>query len=225
MELQILPVLTPEEVGQVLSGLSHVTFTNGKATATGGARDVKENLQAERGSTDFSALDNLIFRALQRSLRDFQMFAYPKRILAPSYARYEPGMEYGTHIDGAVMEAIPLRTDLAMTIFLSAPDSYDGGELAIRIRAWANRKSSWAPGEAVVYPATTLHRVIPVTRGALRMVAVTWIQSTVKDPRMREILYDLGRTIREAEQTSPPAANILILSKCYHNLLRYAADL
>ena len=222
MDFQILPVLSQDAVAQLLAQLARASFVDGKATASGVAKQAKHNLQAERGeSVPFAALDELIFSAL-RSSSEFQMFAYPRRILPPSYSRYEPGMEYGTHIDGAIMGGgHPMRTDLAMTLFLSAPDSYDGGELIIE-QSFGEHEIKLPAGEAVVYPASSLHRVAPVTRGA-RMAAVTWIQCSVRDERLRAILYDLGRTSQDAE-AAQDSAGLLLLSKCYHNLLRYAVD-
>ena len=221
MEFQILPVLSTEEVKRFLAEFSRAKFADGKSTASGAALAVKHNLQAERSGGEWSGLDGILFAAL-RDNHEFQLFAHPRRILAPSYSRYEPGMRYGTHIDSAIMGgANPLRTDLAMTLFLSAPDSYEGGELVIE-SASGEQEIKLAAGEAVVYPATTLHRVAPVTSG-VRQVAVTWIQSAVRDPSLRSILYDLGKAERNAEEAKDGAATLL-LSKCYHNLLRYAVD-
>jgi PKHD-type hydroxylase len=220
MEFQILVVLTPDELTQVLSELSQATFVDGKATASGAAREVKQNLQAERSGAEWAALDEIVFSALRRN-QEFQAFAIPKRILPPRYSRYQPGMQYGWHVDSAIMGAQPMRTDLAMTIFLSPPDSYDGGELAIE-SSLGEQEVKLAAGEAVVYPAGTLHRVTPVTRG-VRLAAVTWIQCAVRDERLRSILCDLGQALHQAEAANDTEA-ILLLSKCYHNLLRYAVE-
>ena len=221
MEFQILPVLSPEEVECFLEEFSRATFVDGRLTAFGAAREVKQNLQAERSSAEWTALDEILSSALRRN-QEFQLFAHPKRVLAPSYSRYEPGMQYGSHIDSAIMGgAHPLRTDLAMTVFLSAPDSYEGGELVIEL-SQGEQEVKLPAGEAVVYPASTLHRVAPVTRG-VRQVAVTWIQCAVRDASLRAILYDLGTATHHAEAAEDAAA-VLLLSKCYHNLLRYAVD-
>lgn len=221
MDLQIIPVLSPDQVAHLLTELGKAKFVDGKATALGIAREVKHNLQAERSGTWSAALDEMIFAAL-RANKDFQLFAHPKRILPPSYSRYEPGMQYGAHVDGAIMGgAIPLRADLAMTLFLSSPDSYEGGELVIGLAG--EQQVKLMAGEAVVYPAGTVHYVAPITRG-VRMAAVTWVQCSVKDERLRAILADLGQAISDAE-TAKDSAAVLLLSKCYHNLLRYAADI
>jgi PKHD-type hydroxylase len=222
MDFQIIPVLSHDEVDRFFVELERATFVDGKATASGVAREVKHNLQADRSGAQLTAMDNTIYSALRAS-KEFQAFAQPKRILAPSYSRYEPGMEYGAHVDGAIMGgAQPMRADLAMTIFLSAPDSYDGGELVIDL-PFGEQQIKLPAGEAVVYPASSLHHVAPITRG-VRMAAVTWIQSAVRDERLRAILADLGQAVNSAEAAQDKAATVL-LSKCYHNLLRYAADL
>ncbi len=227
MEILTLTVLSQDEVDRLLSGLSAATFVDGKATAKGAAAEVKRNLQLDRGASDWSALDDLIFAALRRN-RHFQSFAYPKRVLSPTYSRYEPGMHYGQHIDSAVMGAQPMRTDLSVTIFLSPPASYEGGELAIQ-SSLGEEEVKLAPGEAVVYPSTSLHRVKPVTRG-VRMAAVTWVQCSVRDERLRSILYDLNVALEKAEAI--PKADgasglelFQVLNKSYHNLMRYAVDL
>ncbi|MGH9723198.1 MAG: Fe2+-dependent dioxygenase [Bryobacteraceae bacterium] len=221
MELQVLPVLSTEEVQRFVAELSRATFVDGRATAVGVAQDVKQNLQLPRAGNEWAPLDEIVFSALRRN-REFQIFAHPKRILAPTYSRYEPGMHYGTHIDGAIMGAPhPMRTDLAVTIFLSAPESYEGGELIIELPL-GEQEVKLAAGEAVVYPATTLHRVAPVTRG-MRQAAVTWIQCAVRDERIRAVLYDLSKAVDRAE-AAQDKEGVLLLSKCYHNLLRYAVD-
>lgn len=220
MDFLVVPILSADEVQKLQTELTSATFIDGKATAVGAAKDVKQNLQMQRSGA--SSLDEIIFAALKQN-REFQDFAIPKRVLPPTYSRYEPGMHYGSHVDGAIMGAPhPIRTDLAMTIFLSPPDSYDGGELAIEM-AFGEQEIKLNSGEAVVYSATTMHRVAPVTRG-VRMVAVTWVQSAVRDERLRSILFDLSKATHQAEGAGDKST-LTVLSKCYHNLLRYAVDL
>ena len=220
MNYQIIPVLDAAEVARVLRALEAHPFVDGKATAGGIARDVKQNLQAEREGDSLSALDQLVISALQRN-EVLQAFAFPKRLRPPIFARYEPGMEYGAHVDGAIMNdhGSLLRADLAVTLFLSSPETYDGGELVIEL-PYGEEEIKLEAGEAVVYPADTVHRVAPVTRGA-RIVAVTWVQTAVQDERMRTLLFDLYRTIGKVEAGEDPR---LLLSKTYHNLLRITAE-
>jgi PKHD-type hydroxylase len=223
MHCQIFQILDQAEVHQGVSSLSRDLFVDGKKTATGRARDVKHNLQVDRTGPDLTDRDRVIIAALGRS-EAFQTFAFPKRMLLPAFSRYDPGMDYGPHVDSAVMGpgGEPLRTDLAATIFLSDPGSYEGGELVLEL-PFGEQEIKLQTGEAVVYSATTLHRVAPVRKGA-RLVALTWIQSTVRDERLRAILTDLSTALRKAEKSGDREL-ATVLNKSYHNLLRYAGEL
>lgn len=220
MDFQILHILEPQEVQQIVSHLERQTFEHGKLTAHGRARDVKHNLQMERSTPEPSEADRILLNALGRNPL-FQAFAIPKRVGAPTFSRYEVGMEYGNHVDGAIMGSgiDAIRTDLASTIFLSDPASYDGGELILEM-SFGQQEIKLGAGEAIVYSATTLHRVAPVTRG-VRLVGLVWIQSAVPDERLRSILFDLNAAIRRADG-SADAELVTHLNKSYHNLLRYA---
>src|SRR5579872_2355676 len=135
MNYQVFHLLQREELETVVSFVARQTFADGKATAKGLARAVKNNLQIGRTGPELSEADRILISALQRN-RDFQSFALPKRIMMPLFSRYDPGMEYGAHIDDGIMHSRngdPVRSDIAVTIFLSPPESYDGGELAIRL--------------------------------------------------------------------------------------------
>jgi PKHD-type hydroxylase len=221
MNCEVFRLLQTGEVDRIVRDLATRTFKDGKATALGQAREVKHNLQVERSGADLSVIDDIVVASFGRN-RDFQAFAMPSRFVTPIVSRYEPGMAYGAHVDNSLMGGFNgLRTDLAMTLFLSPPASYDGGELVIH-EAGGQREIKLDCGEAVVYPATSVHHVAPVTRG-VRLAAVTWIQSAVHDERARAILYDLSHALRQAEdQKNHDMA--LLLSKSYHNLIRYAAQ-
>jgi PKHD-type hydroxylase len=223
MNFQIFRILEREEVDRMLSTLVRQTFVDGKVTAQGPARDAKNNLQVERRGPDLTDLDHIVLSGLRRN-EDFQAFAFPQRLLLPIFSRYEPGMEYGSHVDNAVMgtgnEA--LRSDFAVTLFLSEPDSYDGGELVLEM-AVGEQEIKLDAGEAIVYAATTVHRVAPITRGA-RLAAVTWVQSAVKDERLRAILFDLG-TVSKQVEGKVDSGTVTLLHKSYHNLLRHSIDL
>lgn len=221
MDFLTCRLLEHDEVHAVVRELSRHPFADGKLTAAGQAREIKHNLQIDRERTATAEADKIIVAAFGRS-SDFQSFAMPQRFVMPIYSRYEPGMEYGPHIDNALMGGFNgVRTDLAMTLFLSDPSSYDGGELVIHTLA-GQEEIKLDCGEAVVYPASSIHHVAPATRG-VRLAAVTWIQSVVADERMRAVLYDLARASRLAETA---AANDLrqLLAKSYHNLIRYASQ-
>lgn len=227
MNFQILDILNAEEIAEILSDLSGQTFIDGKLTASGIARSVKNNLQVggtgEDGELpDTELIDTLVMNALWRN-EQFQAFTQPRRIVAPLYARYDPGMQYGSHVDVAIMgpDEEPVRSDLAMTIFLSEPTDYGGGELVLEL-PFGEHRIKLRAGQAVVYTATSLHRVEPVTEGR-RLVAVTWIQSLVRDESLRTILYDLSSAAAETQKLG--AAEITAtLNKTCHNLLRYAAE-
>ncbi len=224
MQLQILRVLSAVEAQQIVKELDSWNFVDGKSTATGIAADVKRNLQGERKESGPTSLDERLLAAL-RANTVLRAFAYPKQLALPHFSRYEPGMEYGTHVDGAIMGggggSPPFRTDFAMTLFLAPPDSYDGGELVIQDN-FGEQEIKLDAGEAVVYSANSLHRVAPVTRG-VRLAAVTWIQSSVRDERVREILFDLQRAM-SAATPKIDASTLLLLSKCHQNLLRLVVE-
>jgi PKHD-type hydroxylase len=223
MNYQIVRILEPEELAQILPRLAAGKFVDGKLTASGPAREVKNNLQVERSGPELTELDQILLAAVRRNPL-FQAFSFAKRILLPVFNRYEVGMEYGPHVDSAVMGkgAEQIRTDLSMTIFLSDPASYEGGELALETPLGEDEIKLDA-GEAVVYPSTTVHRVTPVTRG-VRLAAITWIQSSVPDERLRGILFDLRNAVAKADSAGDPELRTL-LHKSYNNLLRLALDL
>jgi PKHD-type hydroxylase len=220
MNYQIISVLEPAQASNILQSLAKLPFIDGKATAQKIAKAVKNNLQADRGNAGISELERLVSQTLFAN-SEFQSFAFPKRLRSPIFSRYEPGMNYGAHVDSSIMHenGTPLRADLAVTLFLNEPESYDGGELIIELPS-GEEEIKLSAGEAIVYPANTVHRVAPVTRG-VRMVAVTWVQTAVQDERMRVLLTDLQRALEQVEAGKDPR---LLLSKTYHNLLRITAE-
>jgi PKHD-type hydroxylase len=223
MDFQIAQVLERSELQQIVSSLARQAFTDGKLTASGFARRVKNNLQASRTGPQITEIDQIIFSAFRRN-EVIQSFAMPRRQTLPQFSRYDPGMEYGSHVDAAVigMGNDAMRADLASTLFLSDPAAYDGGELVLELPSGAQEIKLEA-GEAIVYSATSLHRVAPVTKGS-RLVALTWIQSTVPDERLRSILFDLHIALKQAD-AGGDAGLTTSLSRSYHNLLRFAVSL
>jgi PKHD-type hydroxylase len=225
MDYQILPILDPAQVARLLAALAAHPFVDGKATASGIAREVKENRQAERSTgpaaQTLAELDQIVITALCAH-RGFQGFAFPRRVRPPIFSRYEPGMHYGSHVDAAYFndQGSLVRADLSVTLFLSDPTSYEGGELLIQ-QSYGEEAVKLQAGEAVIYSSETVHRVAPVTRG-VRIAAVTWVQSAVRDPRIRTLLFDLAASLKKLEQGEDPA---LLLAKSYNNLLRLSADL
>ncbi|MEZ5823816.1 MAG: Fe2+-dependent dioxygenase [Geminicoccaceae bacterium] len=213
-------VLDSEELAGINSILSKLEFVDGRATAGWNARLVKNNEQAG-SSAGLRQVQDRLTRALERH-EMFAAFALPRRILPPIIARYGEGKAYGDHVDDAVMGQPPMRTDLSCTLFLSPPESYEGGEL-VAVGRDGEEAIKLPAGAAVIYPSDTLHRVEPV-RSGIRMVAVTWIQSLVRDRAVREILLDLElarRTIFEAEGKTPVFD---IISRARSNLMRHSVE-
>jgi PKHD-type hydroxylase len=220
MILTIDNVLTAGELNQLDAGLAATQFVDGRATAHGGAVRVKNNLQAQGGAARIPELQKLVLTALARN-ETFSSFALPRQVLPPMFNRYDSGMYYGDHIDQAVMPGMsPLRTDLAMTLFLS--EDYDGGELVIG-SDYGPQRVKLPRGSLVLYPASTIHRVEPVTRGS-RLAAVTWVQSFVPEHERRQMLAELAQLKTQVEQTAPNSTQSLQLQKIRANLLRWWVD-
>jgi PKHD-type hydroxylase len=216
-------VLTAEEVAASRDALADAIFEDGKATAGPAVKSSKINEQVAREQEDVSDLDSLVLSALSRHAL-FTSLVQPKRLLAPLYSRYRPGMRYGTHIDNPILGgAQPMRADVSITLFLSDPSSYDGGELTIESPGGA-RQIKLPAGDAIVYSTTAFHQVEPVTRGE-RLVAVTWAQSYVRDSELRQILHDLNAVVQSLLEQNPKAPQTQLLAKCHSNLLRRFAEL
>lgn len=215
-------VLTPEELNWVTSQLLNGEFVDGKITAGVGA-SVKENLQLNTDSTLANELNKVVIQALWRA-QPFQMAVRPKIIRPAIFSKYEPGMKYGTHIDNALMagENYMMRTDLSVTMFLSPVSSYTGGELVIE-SPQGEQAVKLDCGALVVYPSTSLHRVEMVTQG-VRLAAVTWVQSLIRDAHQREILLDLDTAMQSIFEKHGKTPEFDSLCKTYTNLLRLWAE-
>lgn len=215
-------LLTEDEVARLVSMLEKVEFEDGRATAGPGAVGQKRNLQA-RGKPVEKASE-LVTQALGRDER-VRLYALPSKILPPMFSRYEPGMAYGDHVDNAIMVGaggMAIRTDLAMTVFLSDPDSYRGGALMVGTDGQP-RELRLPRGGAVIYPAATLHRVSEVEEG-VRLAAVTWLQSYVREPARRSILYELGTLARSLREDADDAERARRVNKVRANLMRMWAE-
>ena len=217
----IADLLDEATLAAIRAELSTLPWVDGRQTAGWAARDAKRNLQLDVGDPRVQALQ----RRLQAALGAhplLRLFARPQRVGLPLLSRYRPGMAYGRHVDDALMDEGRLRTDLAYTLFLSAPEEYDGGEL--RLESAAGAVPVKLPGGAlVVYEAGALHEVTQVTRGE-RLAAVGWIQSQVRLAAQREILFDLDRTRRELHAREGDSEAFATLSRCSAALLRMWAE-
>jgi PKHD-type hydroxylase len=226
MLLKITGVLSAEELTAVRARLAAGSWADGRLTAGFRSAQVKSNLQLPQSDPAAREAGERVLRALERS-SVFVSAALPHHVYPPLFNRYQPGMGFGTHVDNAVRQ-IPgtphrLRTDVSATLFLSAPSEYDGGELVVE-DSYGTHSVKLAAGDLVLYPASSLHRVEPVTRG-LREAAFFWIQSMVRDDGARTLLFDLDTAIRALTAAEADAASLLRLTACYHNLIRRWAEL
>jgi PKHD-type hydroxylase len=226
MLLVIENVLSAQEAGEFRAALAEGRWSDGRASAGTLSMAVKENLQLDDRCEVAQRLGNRIVALLGRH-RLFVSAALPNRFFPPRFNRYAGGGHYGTHVDGALMysAALPqaVRSDLSATLFLTDPANYDGGELVIET-AFGAQEVKLAAGDLVLYPSSSLHRVMPVTRGA-RTSAILWVQSMVRDAAQRALLFDLDQSIRSitrgCERTD---LDLLRLTGVYHNLLRTWAE-
>lgn len=212
-------VLTPEDVARAQAELANLEWVDGKATAGALARPVKANLQAKSQDERVQALEKFIAQALDRH-PVFTSAARPRRMSRLLFSRYQPGMSYGRHTDDALMgdRLSPLRTDLAFTLFLSDPASYEGGTLAIDTPLGVHQVKL-AAGDAILYSAGTIHAVTPVTQGE-RLVCVGWVESLVRDSAQRAVLFDLSVARAQLAEAGAERDHLLVLDQVQSNLLR-----
>jgi PKHD-type hydroxylase len=189
MFLEVKNLLTESEVARLVALSQGMKFVDGRASNTGFSQ--KQNLQAHTGDAAYAESVKIVSEAFNRS-REFRDFAFPRRFAPPLLARYEPGMKYGPHADAAFipLPGGPLRSDVSCTVFLNDPRSYEGGELVIHLGVRALPLKA-APGNAILYPSTTLHEVAPVRSGQ-RLVSLTFIESEIPDEQERAMLFELG---------------------------------
>lgn len=222
MILWVRNLLTPAELASLREALASAPFEDGKATVGVLARAVKQNEEVAARSGERQELGEMVLQAVRRN-QTVEAGIRPKKFVTPIFNRYRPGMHYGSHLDNAMMgREERVRVDVSMTLFLSDPESYDGGELSIDTE-YGPRSVKLPAGDAVFYPTAYYHEVKPVTRGE-RLACVTWIQSLVRAPHRRQILYELsvlGEWIHSIAPTSPQYRQF---NKVQHNLYREWAD-
>lgn len=224
MLLTIPGVIPAPQLERVRTLLQRGQFINGKLSAGLEARRVKHNQELVQETALYTALNNIVMGCLvQHPI--YQRAVLPRRVAAPYYARYNVGMAYGNHIDDPVMGsgADQYRSDVSMTIFLSEPADYDGGELVI-CSSFGEQPIKLNAGDVVLYPSSSLHHINNVTRGE-RTVAVTWAQSLVRDPQQRELLYQLSQAREKMLQTQADAQETAWVSNSYANLVRMWSEL
>lgn len=222
MLVTIPDLLNPAQLDAVCSVIRRGNFVDGKLSAGKDAQVIKNNQELAPDEDSYSALNNVVMTELVQNPVYLQT-AMPARICAPIYARYEPGMAYGGHIDDPIMgpPGSRYRSDISITIFLNRPEEYEGGELCIESSA-GNTEIKLAAGHAVLYPSTSYHSVKQVTRGE-RLVAITWVQSHIRRADQREILIQLDQA-REALAKNPGSHVHHQVNLCYANLFRMWAE-
>jgi PKHD-type hydroxylase len=226
MLITIPDVLSAHEVAQARTALDSAQWVDGKVTAGYQAQAVKENLQLPEGHPVTVKLGEIVLAALARSPL-FMSAALPLRVFPPMFNRYTGGGHFGTHVDTAIRATATtgqrIRTDISATLFLAPPDEYDGGELLVE-DTYGVHTVKLPAGHMVLYPATSLHRVTPVTRGA-RLASFFWIQSMIRSDGDRTLLYDLDTAIQRMAKETPGNPAGVQLTGIYHNLLRRWAEM
>ncbi len=214
MFMAISGILTPAEVAACRAATADLTFADGRATAGRIARQVKANDQASASPARDALLDKAKKAILAHPV--FAAAARPRHITPLILSRYRTGQTYGLHVDDALMQG--LRTDLSFTLFLSDPETYDGGALEVEDH-FAPREVKLAAGELILYPSTSLHRVTPVTSGE-RLAIVGWVESWIRGAAEREVLFDLDQALATIEATDGKSAVYDTIAKTRSNLLR-----
>lgn len=225
MLLEIPAILSGEQVAAIRTRIEAAQWIDGNATSGHQSAQAKYNEQLAEESAEARELGSVVLESLGRSALFFSA-ALPKQVFPPLFNRYREGMTFGSHVDGAMRthgaSRVRIRTDLSATLFLSAPEEYDGGELLIE-DAYGVQRVKLAAGSMVLYPATSLHRVEPIRRG-VRMASFFWIQSMVRHDAQRSLLFDLDMAVIRLTRDHPGDPALVTLVGVYHNLLRMWAE-
>lgn len=219
MLLQLDNILDASKLSNIQAMLAKVSFIDGKHSAGLAASRVKNNQEMKQGTQQAEYLDHLLMGSLAENA-DFRSAALPYRVAQPVFARYTQGMRYGNHVDDPIMGggAEKFRTDVSVTVFLNEPEDYDGGELIIST-SYGEKAVKLPAGSAVIYPSASVHRVAEITRGE-RLAAIVWLQSMVRDPAQRELLYELDQARNTLLGRDPDALETQQVDHSYVNLLR-----
>ncbi|HVT79637.1 MAG TPA: Fe2+-dependent dioxygenase, partial [Phycisphaerae bacterium] len=222
MLVHIANLLTPQQVAYARQKLDAANWSDGAGTAGFQAKRVKQNRQIDQGDPVGRELGQMIAGALAAN-QIFMSAAVPLRVLPPRFNRYEGGEHYGAHVDNAIMEipetgGMRLRADLSMTVFFSQPEEYDGGELRV-LDTFGCQSVKLPAGHAILYTATSLHEVMPVTRG-VRTCSFFWMQSLVRDDARRTMLFELDQAIYMFRTTQPEHPCVASFINHYHKLLQ-----
>lgn len=226
MLLSIPDILSAEQVAEARRLLDKAEWIDGRVTAGYQSAKAKDNMQIAEGNPIGRQLGEMILAALGKSAL-FTSAALPRHVFPPLFNRYSGGQSFGTHVDNAIRQvtgtAHRIRTDLSATLFFAGPEEYDGGELCVE-DTYGVKAVKLPAGHMVLYPATSLHHVRPVTRGA-RVSSFFWIQSMVRDDGQRSLLFDLDLAIQRLSADHPNHPSAVQLTGVYHNLLRQWVEL
>ncbi|HEX3971907.1 MAG TPA: Fe2+-dependent dioxygenase [Stellaceae bacterium] len=218
-------VLKPEQVAECRRVLERAQWIDGRASAGPVAAQVKNNQEVSLVHPAFRQAGEIVLQALGANPL-VMAIAQPLRVTPPFFNRYQGGETYGLHNDSALIHVpgapMPVRGDLAATLFLTAPDAYDGGELVVE-DTYGTQRVKLPAGDMILYPASSLHRVMPVTRGA-RVSSFFWIQSMVRDDAKRALLLELDQARSEVNRALPNSPAVAQMLNIYHNLLRMWAE-
>lgn len=222
MLLEIPELLNVAQIAKMRELLARASFVDGKLTAGMAAARVKANEELAAEPELLQRLYRIVMASVGHNER-FRSAVLPAKVADFIFARYRPGMRYGDHVDDPIMgQGTRFRSDVAMTIFLDSPESYDGGELVMGT-PFGEQTVKLPAGHAVVYPSGSVHRVAEVTRGE-RLVALTWIQSYVRDAAQRELLFELDQARGHLLRANPEDHHTKAVDRSYVNLLRMWAD-
>ncbi|MEL0585035.1 MAG: Fe2+-dependent dioxygenase [Candidatus Thiodiazotropha sp. (ex. Lucinoma kazani)] len=223
MLVEIEGLLQQAQLNKIDEVLSQANFVDGKLTAGKAAQRVKNNQELSGEPKQMELLIRILTSAMAHNAT-FRSAVLPYRMADPLFARYQPGMTYGKHVDDPLMglSGQRFRSDVSMTIFLRDPDTYQGGELIVRT-TFGEKQVKLKAGSAVIYPSSSLHQVTEVSRGE-RLVALAWIQSYVRDPAQRELLYELDLAREHLLATAADDETTGLVDKSYANLLRMWGD-
>ena len=222
MLIEIPELLNSAQLAKIHESIAQARFVDGRLTAGMAASKVKNNEELAQEPELLQRLYRIVMASVGHS-EVFRSAVLPAKVADFIFARYQPGMRYGDHVDDPIMGQGPrFRSDVSMTIFLNPPETYDGGELVIRT-PFGDQQVKLPAGHAVVYPSASVHRVAEVSRGE-RLVALTWIQSFVRDAARRELLYELDQSRQHLLRSDPESDVTKNIDRSYVNLLRMWAD-
>ncbi len=221
MLLQIPKILSAEQVARFRSRIEAAPWVDGNVTSGHQSAQAKYNQQLPEDSAEARELGEEILAALSRNPLFFSA-ALPRQVFPPLFNRYSVGMNFGNHIDSAMrthnLSGRRIRTDISATLFLTDPEDYAGGELLVE-DTYGVHSVKLPAGDMIIYPATSLHRVAEVTRGA-RISSFFWIESMIRDDAQRSLLFDMDMAIVRLNAQVRESPSLITLTGCYHNLLR-----